>query len=230
MTAYPFDASLRRHRKNHLLDGAGPSPDFSREMIHRIGVELEQSFEMLSDVDHCVSIFGSARVLPNHPDYTFAYQLARKLGESGVAVMTGGGPGIMEAANRGAHESGSASIGLHVELPFEQETNHYVDLGLRLNYLFTRKVIFIRYSEAFIVFPGGFGTLDELFEVLMLMQTGKTNRRRLILVRSEYWQGLSSWLDQRVLRERMISSSDLEMISFADSLDDVVSATAAISH
>lgn len=193
-----------------------------QERLGRIRDELERGFRAFEGIGKAVSIFGSARIPADDPEYQLARQTARLLGEAGFAVITGGGPGIMEAANRGAREAGAHSIGLNIELPFEQETNTYVDLELRFHYFFTRKVMFVRYACAFVVFPGGFGTLDELFEALTLIQTGKMRHFPVILSGERYWSGLLDWLRGHTLHEGKIAAADLELISVHDDPRDVL--------
>src|SRR3954465_9113872 len=180
--------------------------------IRNVSEELRAGFKMLAHVGKAVAVFGSARTEPEHPEYAQARELARRLGEEGFSIITGGGPGAMQAANQGAQEAGVQSIGLDIELPHEQAMNPYVDLGLTLHYFFTRKVLFVRYSSAFVCFPGGFGTLDELFEVLPLRQTGKIRDFPVILVGSDYWRGLFDWLKDPVAAEGKIAPEDVEQI------------------
>jgi uncharacterized protein (TIGR00730 family) len=163
-----------------------------------------------------VSVFGSARTAPDHPEYAAAREVGRRIGETGLAVITGGGPGTMEAANRGAQDAGAVSIGLNIELPHEQELNPYVDIGMRFHYFFTRKLMFVRYSCARVVFPGGYGTLDELYEVLTLVQTGKAVGYPIVLAGSEYWSGLLEWTRGELLEEGRISPEDFEIAQVAD--------------
>ena len=184
--------------------------------------ELELGFEKLSGIGQAVSFFGSARTRDEDPYYETARRTARMLGEAGFAIITGGGPGIMEAANRGARDAGARSVGLNIELPFEQEANPYVDVALRFHYFFTRKVMFVRYASAFVVFPGGFGTLDELFEALTLIQTGKIRHFPVILFDRSYWRGLIEWLHDRPLGEGKISPGDLELMFLTDHPAEVV--------
>jgi uncharacterized protein (TIGR00730 family) len=200
--------------------------------VNRAGSELRQGFQLLGHVGKAVTIFGSARTEPSHPEYAQAQELARRLGERGFAIITGGGPGAMEAANRGAQEAGAPSIGLDIELPHEQALNDYVDpgLGVTLHYFFTRKVLFVRYASAFVCFPGGFGTLDELFEVLTLRQTGKIASFPIILVGKAYWQGLIDWLIDPVCREGKIAPEDVDRITWTDDLDEVVRIVEAAEH
>jgi uncharacterized protein (TIGR00730 family) len=184
--------------------------------VKRIGGELAQGFRALARVGAAVSIFGSARTPRDHADYELARETARTLGAAGFAIITGGGPGIMEAANRGARDSGALSIGLNIDLPFELGINRYVDLPLQFHYFFTRKVMFVRYASSFVVFPGGFGTLDELFEALTLIQTGKIRHFPVVLMGSSYWSGLVDWLNERMLAEAKISPSDMELFEVTD--------------
>jgi uncharacterized protein (TIGR00730 family) len=190
--------------------------------LARVHDELQRGFELLAGLGPAVSIFGSARVRESDPLYGLARQTARLLGEAGIAVITGGGPGIMEAANRGARDAGATSVGLNIELPFEQAQNQYVDLGLRFHYFFTRKVMFVRYACAFVVFPGGFGTLDEMFEALTLIQTGKIRHFPVVLVEPGYWRGLMDWIRERVLAEGRISPGDLDLLRTSDDPAEVV--------
>jgi uncharacterized protein (TIGR00730 family) len=194
------------------------------ERLERIHRELENGFEALANIRCGVSFFGSARIAPDHPDYALARATANRLGEAGFAVITGGGPGIMEAANRGAREAGATSVGLNIELPFEQGANAFQDINLRFHYFFTRKVMFVRYASAFVVFPGGFGTLDELFEALLLIQTGKIRHFPVVLMRTEFWAGLVDWLRQRVAADALIAPTDLDLFMTTDDPDAVVGA------
>jgi uncharacterized protein (TIGR00730 family) len=193
------------------------------ERLERIERELAAGFEALAGIGGCgVSVFGSARVAADHPDYALARATARRLGEAGFAVITGGGPGIMEAANRGAQEAGATSVGLNIELPFEQGANAFQDIGLRFHYFFTRKVMFVRYASAFVVFPGGFGTLDELFEALLLIQTGKVRHFPVVLMGVAFWAGLVDWLRERLAANALIAPADLELLTTTDDPDEVV--------
>jgi uncharacterized protein (TIGR00730 family) len=186
------------------------------ERIARVQRELEAGFSALSQIGPAVSVFGSARVPAGDPRYELARTVGRTLGEAGFAVITGGGPGIMEAANRGAREAGATSVGVNIELPFEQKENPYLDVSLRFHYFFTRKVMFVRYASGFVVCPGGFGTLDELFEALTLMQTDRAVDFALILMDTDYWSGLLDWIRGHLVAERMISAEDLELITLCD--------------
>jgi len=186
------------------------------ERLARIHDELARGFEALAGITRGVSIFGSARTPPDDPFYALAREVGRRLGERGFAVITGGGPGVMEAANRGAKDAGARSIGLRIELPFEQGANPYVDTLINFRYFFVRKTMFIKYSVAFVIFPGGFGTLDELFEALTLIQTGKIYKFPVILFGRYYWAGLLRWLQARVLSEGKISDGDLDLMLVTD--------------
>jgi hypothetical protein len=192
------------------------------ERIDLVKSELEAGFRALSAIGQAVSIFGSARTDQSDPACNLARHTAHMLGSAGFAVITGGGPGIMEAANRGAHEAGARSVGLNIELPFEQATNPYVDLELRFEHFYTRKVMFVRYACAFIVFPGGFGTLDELFEALTLIQTGKIRNFPVVLVDGSYWHGLIDWVRGRLLAEAKIAPADLDLLRVSDDPAEIV--------
>ena len=203
----------------------GPEPDFVSTdpwRALRILGEFVEGFDLLARVGPAVSVFGSARTGPDDPDYAAAVEIGRLLASAGRAVITGGGPGIMEAANKGACDGGGLSVGLNIELPHEQYRNPYVNLGVDFRYFFVRKTMFVKYSEAFIVMPGGFGTLDELFEALVLIQTGKVRDFPLVLYRSAHWQGLIDWMRESTLEEGWIEESDLERIHLADSPEEVV--------
>jgi uncharacterized protein (TIGR00730 family) len=184
--------------------------------VLRITSEFVSGFDHLADVYPAVSIFGSARTQLSNRYYDEAVRTAELLGRAGFAIITGGGPGIMEAANKGARQAGALSIGCNIELPFEQELNGYVDKAMTFRYFFVRKTMFIKYSEAFITFPGGFGTLDELFGALVLIQTKKISDFPVILYGSEYWNGLVEWLRMRVLVENNISQEDVDSIHIVD--------------
>ncbi|HEV3376580.1 MAG TPA: TIGR00730 family Rossman fold protein [Thermoleophilaceae bacterium] len=184
--------------------------------VERIRDEVEEGFKALAHVGAAASFFGSARTPADDPEYARAQETARLVGEAGMAIITGGGPGVMEAANRGAREAGALSIGLGIELPFEQAMNDYLDIGLEFHYFFARKVMFVRYASGFVVFPGGFGTLDELFESLTLIQTGKVRNFPVILVGSDYWCDLVEWLRDRVAAEGKIAPGDLDLLTVTD--------------
>ncbi len=204
-----------------LLQGStdGIEGDFTRTdpwRVMRITGEFIEGFDNLAHVRKGVSIFGSARTDPDDPQYQAAREVARLLAEAGFAIITGAGPGIMEAANRGAKEGGGPSIGCNIELPFEQGANPYVDTLVNFRYFFVRKTMFIKYSNAFIIFPGGFGTLDEAFEALTLIQTGKIYQFPVIMFGRHYWAGLIRWIQSRVLSEGKISPGDLDLILLTD--------------
>jgi uncharacterized protein (TIGR00730 family) len=186
------------------------------DRLERITDELRMGFDALSGVGAAASFFGSARTPADDPEYELARETARLVGESGLAIITGGGPGIMEAANRGARDAGACSIGLNIELPFEQGGNGYCDISLEFHYFFARKIMFVRYASGFVVFPGGYGTMDELFEALTLTQTGKITEFPVILVGSDYWGGLVDWLRERMLAEGNIGPDDLDLFSVVD--------------
>src|SRR3954469_17545779 len=188
----------------------------------RVRSELAEGFRALARVGAAVSIFGSARTPRDHPEYALARETARTLGAAGFAIITGGGPGIMEAANRGARDSGALSIGLNIDLPFEVGINKFVDLPLQFHYFFARKVMFVRYASSFVVFPGGFGTLDEMFEALTLIQTAKISHFPVVLVGSSYWTGLVDWMRERLAAEGKISPQDLDLFEVTDSPERVV--------
>ncbi len=207
-----------------ILNAENPavsSVDTEQERLALIRDELVSGFEALAALGPAVSVWGSARVPRGDPEYELARAVARRLGERGLAVITGGGPGLMEAANRGARDAGVRSVGLRIELPFEQGMNPYVDLPLQFRYFFTRKLMFVRYACGFVVLPGGFGTLDELFEVLTLIQTEKIRDYPVVLVGRDYWAGLVAWLRERVEREGKISAHDLGIIKVTDDPDEV---------
>jgi uncharacterized protein (TIGR00730 family) len=201
-----------------LLDRRGPTDWVHTDpwRVLRIQAEFVEGFGLLAELGQAVSVFGSARSNPDNADYAMAEQIAAGLVGAGYAVITGGGPGIMEAANKGAHEAGGVSVGLGIELPLEVGLNNYVDVGIEFRYFFVRKTIFIKYSQAFVVLPGGFGTLDELFEALTLVQTGKITKFPIVLVDSEYWAGLLSWIRESLLAEEKISVSDPDLLHVAD--------------
>jgi uncharacterized protein (TIGR00730 family) len=190
----------------------------------RIMGEFVEGFDALAAVGDAVTIFGSARVGRRNRYYGAARRLAARLAKEGFAIITGGGPGIMEAANRGAKEAGGLSIGANIELPFEQGLNEYVDLGMEFRYFFVRKTMFVKYAEAFVIFPGGFGTLDELFEALTLIQTGKVEHFPVVLYGREYWQGLIDWIRERLLAEARISPEDLDLVVLTDDVEEACQA------
>ncbi len=198
--------------------------------IARIRGELKTGFTKLAHVGPAASFFGSARTSPHDPEYMLARETARIVGESGLAIITGGGPGAMEAANRGARDAGALSIGLNIELPFEQGLNPYCDIGLEFHYFFTRKVMFVRYASGFVVFPGGFGTLDETFEALTLIQTGKIRHFPVVMVGTDYWGGLIDWVRERLVAEGKIAPQDLDLFSVTDDPYDVRDRLMAAAH
>lgn len=184
--------------------------------VLRIMAEFVEGFDTLSDVRNAVTIFGSARTPDSDPYYKQAYDTARLLAQEGFAVITGGGPGIMEAANRGCKEANGLSIGCNIELPFEQGTNRWVERSINFRYFFVRKTMFVKYSTAFITFPGGYGTMDELFEALTLVQTGKVKQFPVVLFGRDYWKGLADWLKERVAGEGKILPEDLNLFLVTD--------------
>jgi uncharacterized protein (TIGR00730 family) len=186
------------------------------ERVDRMRAEMAEGFAALASVSRGASLFGSARTPVGHRDYELARETALALGSAGFAIITGGGPGIMQAANQGAREAGVQSIGLNIQLPFEQQFNPYVDIALRFHYFFTRKVMFVRYSSAFVVSPGGYGTMDELFEALTLIQTGKILHFPVVLLGRHYWSGLFDWLRETMLLEGKVSSADIDLLQIAD--------------
>jgi uncharacterized protein (TIGR00730 family) len=208
-----------------LLEGAAPTPipftDTDPWRVLRITGEFVEGFDTLAQLGPAVSLFGSARTKPDHPHYQAAQETARLLAEAGLTIITGGGPGIMEAGNRGAQLGGGVSVGLGIELPFEQGVNRYVQIPVNFHYFFVRKTMFVKYAQAFVIFPGGFGTLDELFEALTLIQTGKIRRFPVILFGSDHWAGLLAWLRETLLAGGKISSPDLELLTISDSPQEV---------
>ncbi len=188
----------------------------------RILSEFVEGFDSLADLPPAVSVFGSARAKPESPDTELAERLGAALAKAGYAVITGGGPGVMEAANRGASEAGGLSVGLGIELPFEQGLNDWVDIGIDFRYFFARKTMFVKYAQAFVVLPGGFGTLDELFEALTLVQTKKVTRFPVVLMGTAYWQGLLDWIRDTMVAEGKISPVDLDLICLTDDVNEAV--------
>ena len=192
------------------------------EQLTEVHDELAAGFAALRGLGPAVSVFGSARVPEGHPQYELARAVSRRLGEAGLAVITGGGPGLMEAANLGAVQAGVPSVGLRIALPFEQGMNRHVDLLLHFDYFFTRKLMFVRYASGFVVLPGGFGTLDELFEAFTLIQTRRVRSFPVILMGSDYWGGLIGWLRSRLAAEGKIAAADVELLRISDDTDEVV--------
>jgi uncharacterized protein (TIGR00730 family) len=216
------DHGLRRTEDQELLR-TRPFPEFRETdtwRTLRIMGEFVEGFDALAEVGPAVSIFGSARVGRRNRYYGAARRLAAALAREGFAIITGGGPGIMEAANRGAKEGGGLSIGANIELPFEQGLNEYVDLGMEFRYFFVRKTMFVKYAEGFVIFPGGFGTLDELFEALTLIQTGKVEHFPVVLYGRDYWAGLLAWIRDKPLYEEKISPEDLDLLIVTDSVEE----------
>lgn len=216
----------RQTQDQRLLES--PKPDEHVTFTHtdpwrvlRIQGEFVEGFETLAELGPAVSIFGSARVAENDPVYQAAVETARLLAEAGLVIITGGGPGVMEAGNRGAKLAGGTSVGLNIELPFEQGTNPYVEVAVNFHYFFVRKTMFVKYAQGFVIFPGGFGTLDELFEALTLIQTGKISNFPVILYGSQYWAGLLEWLKNTMLAQGKIAEADMRLMVVADTPEEV---------
>jgi uncharacterized protein (TIGR00730 family) len=207
-----------------LLDSHGPVDWLHTDpwRVQRIQAEFVEGFGALAELGPAVSVFGSARTHEGHPQYELGREIAGRLVNAGWAVITGGGPGAMEAANRGAWEAGGVSVGLGIELPMEAGLNGYIDLAVNFRYFFARKTMFVKYSQGFVVLPGGVGTLDELFEALTLVQTGKITRFPVVLVGRDYWGGLVDWLRDRVVAEGKASREDLEAFTVVDTADEVM--------
>jgi uncharacterized protein (TIGR00730 family) len=207
-----------------LLDSRGPSDWVHQDpwRVMRIQSEFVEGFGQLAELGPAIGVFGSARTPVTDPSYAAGEKLGRRLVEAGFAVITGGGPGAMEAANKGASEAGGVSVGLGIELPFETGLNQWVDVGINFRYFFARKTMFVKYAQGFAVLPGGLGTFDELFEALTLVQTQKVTSFPVVLIGVEYWSGLLSWMRDTVLAQGKISAADLEMITVTDDLDEVV--------
>ena len=233
--AYPTErrrgrVTLRRQQAEitttdqRLLDSRGPSDWVHQDpwRVLRIQAEFVEGFGMLAELGRAVSVFGSARTDTSDERYRQARELGSQLAQAGYAVITGGGPGVMEAANRGAVDAGGVSVGLGIELPFEQRLNDWVDIGINFRYFFARKTMFLKYSQGFVVFPGGFGTMDEMFEALTLTQTGKVTQFPVVLVGCEYWSGLLEWLRQDVAGAGNIHRSDLDLITCTDDMAEVM--------
>ncbi len=205
--------------KQYLIDSLSKGESWR---IFRIMAEFVESIEVLSGVQNAVTVFGSARVKPGDPYYQMAEKLGQLLAQNGFSVITGGGPGIMEAANKGAAEAGGQSVGMNIKLPFEQKPNPYANLQLDYKYFFIRKVMFIKYAVAYVIMPGGYGTMDEFFEALTLIQTKRVRSFPVILMGKAYWQGLLDWLKESMLQEEMILPFDIDMIQIIDEPEDVV--------
>jgi len=207
-----------------LLDSHRPTSWRDNDLwrVLRIQGEFVEGFGALADIGPSVSVFGSARTHRNDPTYALGVRLGAGLAAAGYAVITGGGPGAMEAVNKGAQEAGGRSVGLGIELPFEQGINDYVDLGLTFHYFFARKTMFVKYAEGFVFLPGGFGTLDELFEALTLVQTRRVTQFPVILVGTSYWRGLLDWIRETLLDAGAVAAPDLELVTLTDDVDDAV--------
>ena len=192
--------------------------------LFKIMGEFVNGYEKLSSIGPCISIFGSARTHANHPTYLLTVEIAKAISKLGYGIISGGGPGIMEAANKGAQEANGVSVGLNIELPFEQKSNPYIDQDklIDFQYFFVRKVMFVKYAQGFVVMPGGVGTLDELFEAFTLLQTSKVNKFPIILVGRQYWEGLINWIKDKLLREKNISTEDLELFEVVDTKEEVL--------
>mgnify|MGYP002713370614 FL=1 len=215
--ASTFDQRLLESGADHEWQHADPW------RVLRIQGEFVAGFDALSKLPKAVTVFGSARTTPEDASYQLGVEVGRKLAEHSYAVITGGGPGIMEAANRGAHEAGGLSVGLGIELPHEQGLNEYVDLGLNFRYFFARKTMFLKYSQAFICLPGGMGTMDEFFEVMCMVQTGKVTNYPIVLMGTEYWSGLLEWMDKTLAASGYINEGDRELFLLTDDPDEALS-------
>ena len=207
-----------------LLDSRGPVNWLHTDpwRVLRIQSEFVEGFGTLAELGPAVAVFGSARTAADDPSYAAAEQLGRRLAEAGLAVITGGGPGVMEAANKGAAEAGGVSVGLGIELPFESGLNAHVNLGINFRYFFARKTMFVKYAQGFVVMPGGFGTLDELFEALTLVQTQKVTSFPVVLFGTAYWQGLLDWFRDTALPHGSVAQRDLDLLQLTDDLDEAV--------
>ncbi|MCG7440409.1 TIGR00730 family Rossman fold protein [Corynebacterium tuberculostearicum] len=215
--ASTFDQRLLESGADHEWQHADPW------RVLRIQGEFVAGFDALSKLPKAVTVFGSARTTPEDASYQLGVEVGRKLAEHSYAVITGGGPGIMEAANRGAHEAGGLSVGLGIELPHEQGLNEYVDLGLNFRYFFARKTMFLKYSQAFICLPGGMGTMDEFFEVMCMVQTGKVTNYPIVLMGTEYWSGLLEWMENTLAANGYINEGDRELFLLTDDPDEALS-------
>ncbi|WP_371783070.1 TIGR00730 family Rossman fold protein [Streptosporangium subroseum] len=207
-----------------LLDKRGPADWLHMDpwRVMRIQSEFVEGFGQLAELPQAVTVFGSARTPPGSPEYEMGVELGQKLSRAGYAVITGGGPGCMEAANKGAREAGGVSVGLGIELPFEQSMNEYVDLGVEFRYFFVRKTMFVKYSCGFVTLPGGFGTMDELFEALTLVQTRKVTSFPVVLMGTEFWGGLLDWITSTLVGTGKISPADVNLIQVTDDVDEAV--------
>jgi uncharacterized protein (TIGR00730 family) len=207
-----------------LLDSRGPSDWVHTDpwRVLRMQAEFVEGFGALAELGPAIAVFGSARLGGDHPSYAIAEKVGRRLAEEGFAVITGGGPGVMEAANKGASEAGGVSVGLGIELPWETGLNDWVDIGINFRYFFARKTMFVKYSQGFVVLPGGFGTLDELFEALTLAQTGKITSFPIVLMGTAYWSGLVDWLRETALVESTVNQDDLDRVVVTDDIEEAV--------
>ena len=192
--------------------------------LFKIMSEFVEGYEKMSAIGPCISVFGSARTPEDHPTYQLTVDISEAIARSGYGIISGGGPGIMEAANRGAQKAGGISVGLNIKLPFEQFSNPYIDQDklIDFQYFFVRKVMFVKYAQGFVVMPGGFGTLDEIFEALTLIQTRKSEKFPIILVGSEFWEGIIDWLRNTLILEKNINKEDLDLLKIADTKDEVM--------
>ncbi len=215
-----------------LLDSRGPSDWVHTDpwRVLRVQAEFVEGFGALAELGSAIAVFGSARTSPDDPEAELAEALGRALVDAGFAVITGGGPGAMEAANKGASEAGGVSVGLGIELPFEAGLNPWVDRGINFRYFFVRKTMFVKYSQGFVVLPGGIGTLDELFEAITLVQTGKITSFPIVLLGRSYWSGLVDWLRDTLLAQGKVSSRDLELFMLTDDVDEAVAAMVRARH
>ena len=220
--AFEIDQKIQNSFKEKTWDETVTKDSW---MVFKVMAEFVDGYEKLAKIGPCVSIFGSARLKPGDEYYELATEVAEKITDIGFGIITGGGPGIMEAGNRGARNGGGKSIGLNIDLPFEQHFNPYIDKGLSIDfdYFFIRKVMFVKYSQGFIVMPGGFGTLDELMEAMTLIQTNKIGRFPIVLVGSKFWSGLFAWFKETLLENGMISAEDLNLYRVVDTADEAVS-------
>ncbi|WP_435299564.1 TIGR00730 family Rossman fold protein [Timonella sp. A28] len=218
-------SQIPHQTSDQRLLGKSQSSDWVHDdpwRVLRIQSEFVEGFGALAELGPAISVFGSARTKIDHPDYQLAEEAARRIVDRGYAVITGGGPGVMEAANKGAHEAGGVSVGLGIELPFEQGMNQYVNLGVNFRYFFARKTMFVKYASGFVVLPGGFGTFDELFEALTLVQTHKITEFPIALVGTDYWGGLIDWLRTSVAGRGMINEFDVDLFHVVDSAEEAV--------
>ncbi len=219
----PTDDSLLLHWSNEEKEKAGAFTHTDPWRALRIQGEVVAGFDALAEIGPAISVFGSARIGSESPYFVAARETGRKLAEAGYAVITGGGPGIMEAANQGALEAGGCSIGLNIELPHEQGINAFVNLPMNFRYFFVRKLMFVKYAEGFVIFPGGFGTLDELFEALTLIQTGKLDDFPVVLYGKDFWDSLLDWIGNDLIDNRLIAPRDLDRLIVTDDIDEIVS-------